>query len=132
MTKQKSSVILDASALLAVIFQENGAEMVARELARGVQMTTINIAETITKMLREGFTVDEVEAIHLMRIVPIAVDMVLAQRTAVMDVHTRKFGLSMGDRVCLAAAEMYGLQVLTADIAWKKLPIKSVKITLIR
>jgi ribonuclease VapC len=43
---------------------------------------------------------------------------------------TRTFGLSLGDRCCLALAQVRGAAVVTADQSWKKL--KGFDIKLIR
>ncbi|MGH8147753.1 MAG: PIN domain-containing protein [Rhodanobacteraceae bacterium] len=34
---------------------------------------------------------------------------------------TRKLGLSLGDRCCLALARLHAARVITADAAWRKL-----------
>jgi PIN domain nuclease of toxin-antitoxin system len=50
---------------------------------------------------------------------------------ASFDSLTRKYGLSLGDRACLALAKSKNLPVLTADKVWKELDL-GVKIRLIR
>jgi ribonuclease VapC len=42
------------------------------------------------------------------------------------------YELSLGDCACLALAEAKGLQVLTAEQSWKKIPNLKIKIRLIR
>lgn len=129
----KPPVILDASALLALIFKEDGREIVKKAIDRGVYMTTINLAEVATKLLRKKYAFDEVQAfIPLMRITPLVVDAALAYQAAFLDSHTQKLGLSLGDRICLAAAQRWGYIALTADRSWKHVKLDQVSITLIR
>ncbi len=124
--------VLDASALLALIFEEEGAEKVEQALKKGVVMTSVNIAETLTKMVREGYAFEEAELIYNMRISVMDVDAEVASRAAYVDQTTKKYGLSLGDRICLAAASVRGLPVLTADRVWKALKIKGVTVHMIR
>jgi PIN domain nuclease of toxin-antitoxin system len=44
---------------------------------------------------------------------------------------TRKAGLSLGDRACLALARDLGVPALTADAAWAKVP-SGVEVRLVR
>lgn len=128
----KSPYLLDASALLALIFEEKGAEKVAPAIKKGVVMTSVNVAEVLTKMVREGYALEEAELIYNMRISVMNVDTELASRAAYYDAYTRKYGLSLGDRICLAAAAIRKLPVLTADKTWKTLALKGVAVQLIR
>jgi ribonuclease VapC len=125
-------IILDASALLALIFGEKGANHVQEALKRGVYMTTVNLCETMTKMLREGFTYKETTDILEMRIMPIEVDGALAYKAAELDIHTSKYGLSLGDRICVAAAWRWGYTAMTADQSWKNIKLDKTSIQLIR
>lgn len=55
----------------------------------------------------------------------------LALRAALLRNSTRPYGLSLGDRACLALARREGLPVLTADRSWAKLDV-GVEVVLIR
>ena len=55
-----SPVILDASALLAVLFQEKGAKEVERHIG-SAEMSSVNVAEVVSKLVDKGLAV----AIHL-------------------------------------------------------------------
>ena len=125
-------VILDASALLAMVLDEKGAEAVEKTLKEGAYMTTVNLAETITKLLREGFALEDIKGLLLsMPIARIAVDESLAYEAASYDSLTRPFGLSLGDRICLAAAQQRGYTAMTADRVWDTLPL-DISVQLIR
>ncbi len=51
-------------------------------------------------------------------VVFVPVDEDLALQAALMASVTRPFGLSLGDRICLALARRTGLPALTADRSW--------------
>ncbi len=126
-------IILDASALLALIFNEEGKETVKQALDHGVHMTTVNLAEVATKLLREQHTFEEVQTfLPLMKITLVEVDETLAYQAASYDPYTKQFGLSLEDRICLAAAGRWGYTALSADRAWKHVKLDQVSITLIR
>jgi ribonuclease VapC len=119
----RTEVVLDASALLATINGEPGAENVAAALA-GAVMSTVNLTEVVTKMIDIGIPEDDAwrEAIDL---VPRVVDFgpELCRRAAQLRSSTRALGLSLGDRACLALAQHLGLPTVTADQAWRGLLI---------
>jgi ribonuclease VapC len=124
-------VVLDASALLALINAEPGAELVAAALPEAT-IGVVNLTEAVTKMIDIGIAARDAwtEAADL---VPIVVDFgpELGRRTARLRAPTRGLGLSFGDRACLALAEQLGQPVLTADRAWQHLAI-GIDIRLIR
>jgi ribonuclease VapC len=125
-----NSVVLDASALLALIFDEPGAEMVREALPDAV-MGTVNICEVISK-LTEKFPPEEAST-SVGRLVLNKVDFDWAQARTAGELRkaTRHLGLSLGDRTCLALARERGLPVLTAERAWAKLQI-DIDIRLVR
>lgn len=55
----------------------------------------------------------------------------MAYETGRLKSVTKKFGLSLGDRACLAAAKVSGGSVLTADQNWTRAKT-GIKIKLIR
>jgi ribonuclease VapC len=130
--KRKTPVILDASALLALIFGEDGEKQVEKALKHGAVMTAVNLSETMSKMVREGYSFAEAESLQNMEIEVLDVDQAIAQRAAFYDEKTKAFGLSLGDRICLAAGYFTGYTILTADKSWKKLQLADVDIAFIR
>lgn len=123
--------VLDASAVLAVLFREPGAEFVIRR-AQGAAMSAINYAEVIARVVQEGF--DPVAAdreIVRLRFDIVPFDRSLAHRSGVLRAETRALGLSLGDRACLALAERLGGTVLTGDRHWARLDL-GIPIELIR
>lgn len=123
--------VLDASALLALMLDERGADVV-RAAPSGSEISIVNIGETLTRLTTLG---RDPEA---------ALDQVLAMPLrirAFRDVHalevarlrplTSHLGLSFGDRACLAQARFSMMPVLTADTKWAELDI-GVDVRLIR
>ncbi|MBS0644050.1 MAG: type II toxin-antitoxin system VapC family toxin [Acetobacteraceae bacterium] len=126
-------MILDASAVMAFVLQAPGQEVVAEALVAGAEMTTVNLAEVLTRYVLHGAP-DKAEIIRRelpVTIVPVDED--LAYRAALMASQTRQAGLSLGDHLCLALAQRTGDTVLTADRAWRDIAAAiNVKVTLIR
>ena len=124
-------IVLDASALLAVLFKETGAALVASRFGESC-MSTVNLAEVLSKLERDG---RDVEAMHsglessAIEWVPFGADD--AKQAALLLAVTRPHGLSLGDRACLALARSRGIPVLTADRAWTRVEA-GVEIELIR
>ena len=130
--------MLDASALLAFLANEAGADVVEAALAAGgAVMHTVNWAEVLTKRAERGDDPAILEAafiqsglVHqLLAIDPGQPED--AVRVAALRMGTRPAGLSLGDRYCLALGVRLGIPVLTADRAWRGLAI-GVQIDLIR
>jgi ribonuclease VapC len=112
------TVVIDSSALLAALLEENGAEM-AEEALLNAMMSTVNLAECVEAVERRGLKWDAVAGVlqlTTLDIVPLVVsDAVAAGQLAGL---TRPAGLSLGDRCCLALAKSRQLPILTADRAW--------------
>jgi ribonuclease VapC len=82
-------------------------------------MSSVNLAEVMTRLVRDGASPSEVEEIPTA--LPVTIhpfDAALALQAGAMVAVTRKFGLSSGDRACLALAQREGLPVMTGDRAW--------------
>lgn len=126
-----SRYVLDASALLASIFCEAGADVVEAELSASV-INTVNLAEAATRMIDKGHDPAEVErGLRRAQFRTITFDIDAAMKTAGLHARTRPLGLSLGDRACLSTALTLSLPVLTADRDWAKLDI-GVEVRLIR
>ena len=126
------SSVLDASALLAVVFEEPGRDRVDDAMTDGANILTVNLAEVVTRMQGSGMSEARIRAIlstMKARVVPF--DEELAYRAGLLRAATRSAGLSLGDRACLALAERLGVPALTADRAWGALQI-GIQIDVIR
>ena len=116
-------IVLDSSALLALLFFEPGCERVAELVPRSC-MSTVNLAEVLGRLARDGRAVDAaLGQIERMRIVWVDFDRELAIGAAALLVPTAPLGLSLGDRACLAIARLRDLPAVTADRAWAKLDL---------
>jgi PIN domain nuclease of toxin-antitoxin system len=116
-------IVLDSSALLALLFFEPGCERVA-ELIPHSCMSTVNLAEVLGRLARDGRALDEaLDRIQQLGIVWIDFDRELAIGAAALLLPTVPSGLSLGDRACLALARRRDLSAVTADRAWAKLDL---------
>jgi PIN domain nuclease of toxin-antitoxin system len=122
--------VLDASALLAYLFEEPGGEVVAA-IIDGACISAVNLSEVATRVARNGLTPNEfagdIERLNL-EVVPFLADDALA--AANLEPHTRRFGLSLGDRACLALGLARREPVYTADRVWAELDIGAKVLTI--
>jgi PIN domain nuclease of toxin-antitoxin system len=129
--------VLDASALVAFVYDEPGADRLEPAIRAGAFTSTINWAETLSRMVERGETVDaalarlrlQIAALGKIDVVPFTESH--AREAARLRQPTRHLGLSLADRACLALGRLHRLPVLTTDRAWRSLRI-SVKIEVIR
>ena len=118
-----SEVVLDASALIAVAKRELGADAVLSVIHEAA-VSTVNLAETISRLSDEGQGQPEIAqklAMYELDVVPFNEEQ--AWDAGLLRPLTRPFGLSLGDRACLALARSLRLPVLTGDRAWAELNI---------
>ncbi len=123
--------VLDASAVLALLYQEPGADDIAARL-NGSLISSVNFSEVLQKASAESFDLDEVGA--LLRTMVDAVvpfDDRMAVETAGLWEQTRVAGLSLADRACLALTAAVSGVAVTTDTAWAKLELPDVAIHVI-
>ena len=114
-----SEVVLDASALLALLRDEPGADKVADAIA-DARMSSVNFAEVVSHFIHAGMPASEVDA--MLKPLPMAIvdaDQGLATIAGRLRAATAEAGLSLGDRFCLALPRRDGLPALTADKQWR-------------
>lgn len=111
-------MVLDASAVLALLFGERGAEVVRARVHTGV-IGAANLAEVLAKLSDHGMPVEQaVRAVAFLGLEIAPTTEVQARRSAGLRPATRAAGLSLGDRACLALAAELGVPALTADRGW--------------
>ncbi|MGI4944711.1 MAG: type II toxin-antitoxin system VapC family toxin [Janthinobacterium lividum] len=111
-------VVLDASAVLALLFEETGAETVRAQLRTGV-IGAANLAEVLAKLSDHGLpTLEAIRAVAILGLEVAPMTEAQAQRSAELRPLTRKAGLSLGDRACLALAAELSAPAVTADRSW--------------
>jgi ribonuclease VapC len=128
-----SSIVLDASALLALLLGEPGGDRVRAVLGDST-MATPNLAEIVAYYARNG--VKEREGRQILGLLPIEwapFSEELAYDAGLMYPITRAAGLSPGDRACLALARQRRLPAMTADRGWSAIAkVADVQIEFIR
>lgn len=119
-----NEVVLDASAILAILDREPGAEKLTAELLDHAVVSAVNLAEIQTVLVSRGQAHDEawLDACGLVRDVASFTEDQARITGSLVD-QTRSLGLSLGDRACLALGLQLGAPVYTADRAWKKLKL---------
>ena len=119
-----SEVVLDASAILALIQHERGAERLTVEILKDAVVSTVNLAEVQSKLVKNGYESEEAweDALSL---VTAAEPYTSEQAKIAGDLITRteKYGLSLGDRSCLALAIALKAPVYTTEQVWKNLKV---------
>jgi ribonuclease VapC len=126
-----SSVVLDASAVLALFLKEAGAEIVAQH-TQGAIMSAVNVEEVAARMLQRGDKLEDIAA----DLQSLSVEFVPFHReqaflTASLKAVCQGLNISLADRVCLALGMERGLPILTSDGKWEKLGL-DVTLRLIR
>jgi ribonuclease VapC len=119
-----SDIVLDASAILAVIHGEPGADKLTTALLAHSVCSTVNLAEVMAKLVSRGWS--EVEAWEDATS-PIRDAVAFTEEQARLSAGliqlTRPLGLSLGDRSCIALGLSLGAPVYTADKSWTKLKL---------
>jgi PIN domain nuclease of toxin-antitoxin system len=119
-----NEVVFDASAILALLQQETGSEKLTEDLQKNAVASTVNLAEVQTKLVKKGIepndawestlsTISEAEP-YTSRQAMIAGSLIA---------KTEKYGLSLGDRSCLALAIVLKAPVYTTEQVWKNLKV---------
>jgi ribonuclease VapC len=112
--------VLDASAVLCLLQEEKGAERVAEALPAAI-IGAVNYSEVVGKLVETGIdeaTVDGLIDILQLKVIPF--DRTQARVAGSLRAATRKLGLSLGDRACLALAAAEGATALTCERIWTK------------
>lgn len=127
--------VLDASALLAYVYSEPGAERVEAELAAAT-IHAVNLAEVLSRLAERGSHPEDsmpaLEDAGVMKLLNVDTGTVEdALSVARLRPLTNSAGISLGDRYCLALGQRLGAPVLTADKTWSGLNV-GVEVELVR
>ena len=113
-------VVLDASALLALFWTENGSDVVAAALDNAV-ISAVNWAEVVSKLQDRGIDLDTAQPmLQELNLAVVPFDQQQAFAAGAMRERSKHLGLSTGDRACLALAAQLGATAYTADTSWAK------------
>jgi PIN domain nuclease of toxin-antitoxin system len=129
----KAGYALDASALLALLFNEPGQERVSAVINRAY-IHSVNVAEVVGKLVREG--VSRAEAEQTIEDLDLEIDEELPEHQAALSgalvARTRQQGFSLGDCICLTVAALRGSTAVTADRRWQELDGQRIEHHMIR
>jgi PIN domain nuclease of toxin-antitoxin system len=119
-----NEIVLDASAVLAVIQHERGADKLTAQVLNDAVISTVNLAEVQSKLVKNGYTpvqgwTDALEPVSAVE--PFARDH--ARIAGDLIATTEKYRLSLGDRSCLALAIALKAPVYTTEQLWKNLKV---------
>jgi PIN domain nuclease of toxin-antitoxin system len=115
--------VLDASALLATLFEEPGSDAVER-LLPGARISAVNFSEVVAKLCDHGVANDDIlRDLAELDLVVCDLDRKQAETAGLLRRSTKMAGLSFGDRACLALAATLGGIAVTADRAWANLSV---------
>ena len=127
-----SRYVLDASALLALLNDEPGAGAVASALADGSIIGSVNLSEAVAILRNNDYSEAEIEvALASVELDVPEFTRSHALQAGLMIAKTRRAGLSLGARACLALAKGLGLPALTGDRNWLRVNV-GVQIDLLR
>lgn len=129
----REKYLLDASALLALIFDEPGADQI-RDIFDDCRIHSVNLAEAMRKMVFLGIPAEEVIAriaeLHLEMITELAWEQSAA--IARLGPEAKHLGLSLGDCLCLVVAASTESVVVTADRRWSEIQSSDLRVMQIR
>lgn len=133
MTRPPTSSALDASALLALLFGEEGAQHFVTLAGPTPAMSAVNWSEVAQKATQYG--VDR--QLLRTRVDDAGLEIVdmtdwRAERAADLWPVTRPLGLSLADRACLALALETRAPAVTADRSWARLRIDGLVVRSLR
>jgi ribonuclease VapC len=125
------TAVLDSSAVLALLQKEVGGARVGT-VVNGALLSTVNLSEIYSKLLQKGLPA----SLTWNRILGLQCDVCTftaeqGRVAAELILATRPYGLSLGDRACLALGMERKAKVYTADRTWKNLPL-GIEIEVIR
>jgi ribonuclease VapC len=121
--KARIRYVLDSSAMLAVLQLEPGGDVVADAIENAV-MSAVNVSEVVGALSRKGMPVSE--AVRAMRIFQLQIepfDEFAGYAAAALLKPTSPYGLSLGDRACLALGQRLSFPIMTGDKVWAKLDL---------
>lgn len=112
-------IVLDASAVLALLQDETGADAVEDAIDEGAVISALNLSEVLVRMVDAGASADAAADLIVSLFVDVSqFGLESAREGARIRSIVRPAGLSLGDRACLALARSRSLPVITAHRAW--------------
>lgn len=124
-------IVLDSSVILANMLQEPGGEVFGN-LTEDFRISTVNLAEIVSKLSERGQSLQIIQR-AVSPLVDNSIDLSVSQaiQAGLWRKETKRFGLSMADRCCLALGLELGATVYTTDRAWEGLDL-GVRVQVVR
>ncbi len=118
-----SEIVVDASALLAILENESHAKRWLANIQTSA-ISAVNFSEVVAKLAEAGMPLPEIrEVLEPLGLQVVPFEVRQAYDAGLLRPQTKKLGLSLGDRACVALARHLKVPVLTADRAWAKLEV---------
>ncbi len=118
--------VIDASALLALLNAEPGADVVIEALPGGV-ISAVNLSEVIAKLCDAGMPEKAIrQALQPLGLEIVPFDGEQAYQAGLLRTSTQNMGISLGDRACLSLAKTRGVEAVTADRKWAGLKVGAI------
>ena len=127
-----NKIIFDASAVIALLAKEKGFEVIKRHLKNAI-ISSVNISEVYKYCIdKQNLTADECKNIMGISGIKI-IDFDEKQALIAADIYpkNKEYGLSLGDRACIALATEKKYPILTCDKIWEKINL-DVKFIMVR
>jgi PIN domain nuclease of toxin-antitoxin system len=126
--------VIDSSAILAWFQRESGYENTRMQIKMGGMIAAPNLTEVIGKLVSNGSApANQVERdVLALNLDIIPMDKNIALAAAFFYARRHPYDLSLGDCACIAVAETLGVEILTAEQSWAKIPDLRIKVRLIR
>lgn len=126
------NIILDSSALLALIKEESAAEVI-KPLLKHTIMSAVNVAEAV--LILQQFHVQSQESLTLItdiigNIMPFDTDQAIY--IANLEPQVQNKSLSLGDKICIALGIKLQVPVYTTNTTWLELSISNVDIKVMK
>ena len=119
-----NEVVFDASAMLALIQGERGADKLTDEILDRAVASAVNLAEVQSKLVKASNDPNRAWAAALSAISDVEPNTSEQAKIAgSLITTTEKFGLSLGDRSCLALAIALKAPVYTTEQSWRNLKV---------
>lgn len=127
-----SDVVLDASAVLAMLRGEPGSEVVAEYIGHAA-ISAVNLQEVAKEMVREGVSIEAVrEVLDELALDLHPHDREAAYQAAALFERTKRYGRGLGDRSCMALGLALGVPVITTDTEWKSIELDGLRLEFAR
>lgn len=124
--------MLDASAILAVLRKEPGADRVLVHVGNAI-VSAVNLQEAVKELTLEGIPLAVArEMLGELRLGVVSHDADAAYAAGALASQTKRYGRGLGDRSCMALGIALGATVVTADREWRKVEIEGLTLEHVR